>query len=267
MAEKLLAIPHPEHLPQTTGYFCGPASCQTALQVVLDGEVLEEGMLAEEMHTTEDGTNSIELLAECMNTHAHHVNWEAVWLPNDPPTPDEAERFWNDLKANIDNGFPMPANWVSPDGNHPRAVRGTGPNPGYYGTVYHYVCYNAYFEDAPGGESPSGRYVGVCDSGFSPWQYTVTWEQACTLMPPKGYVKANVAPVGVPTLPGPPPQQGTILTGRPHPIAENENDVLAQLLNVRAEGLITQGLVYAMCEKFLGADQARALYDNAKNSF
>jgi hypothetical protein len=174
--------------------------------VVLNGEVLEESALASEMHTTEDGTNSIELLAECLNTHAHHAEWQAVWLPNDPPTPDEAERFWVDLKANIDAGFPMPANWVSPEGNHPRAVRGTGPDPGYYGVVYHYVCYNSYFEDAPGGESPSGRYVGVCDSGFSPWQYTVTWEQACTLMPPKGYVRSAVAPVGVPTPPRPPPR-------------------------------------------------------------
>ena len=263
MAEKVLPVPFPEHLPQTTGFFCGPASCQTALQVVLNGEVLEEQQLANEMHTTEDGTNSIELLAECMNTHAHHVEWQAVWLPNDPPTRDEAEQFWVNLKANIDNGFPMPANWVSPDGNHPVAVRGSGPNPGYYGTVYHYVCYGGYAEDE------TGRFIYVYDSGFSPWQYWVTFEQACTLMPPKGYVRADVAPVGVPTLPGPAPEPsgGTILTGRPHPISENENDVLAQLLNVRAEGLITQSLVYAMCEKFLGAAEARTLYDNAKNSF
>ena len=39
--EKRLAIPYPEHLPQTTGYYCGPASCQTALQVVLDGTVFD----------------------------------------------------------------------------------------------------------------------------------------------------------------------------------------------------------------------------------
>ena len=150
-----------------------------------------------------------------------------------------------------------------PQSHHPVAVRGSGPNPGYYGTVYHYVCYGGYAEDE------TGRFIYVYDSGFSPWQYWVTFEQACTLMPPKGYVRADVAPVGVPTLPGPAPEPsgGTILTGRPHPISENENDVLAQLLNVRAEGLITQSLVYAMCEKFLGAAEARTLYDNAKNSF
>jgi hypothetical protein len=258
MAEKVLVVPFPEHLPQTTGYFCGPASCQTALQVVLNGEVVEESELAAEMHTTEDGTNSIELLAESLNRHAHHASWEAVWLPNDPPTPDEAERFWNDLKANIDSGFPMPANWVSPEGNHPVAVRGSGPDPGYYGTVYHYVCYGGYAEDE------TGRYVYVYDSGFSPWQYWVTFQQSCTLMPPKGYVKAAAATPGVPALPGPAPQQGTCLTGRPHPISDNA-PTDQQILDIRAEGLITQALVYALAEKY-GLD-ARAIYDNAKNSF
>ena len=258
MAEKVLPVPFPEHLPQTTGFFCGPASCQTALQVVLNGEVLEESQLAAEMHTTEDGTNSIELLAECMNTHAHHVEWQAVWLPNDPPTRDEAEQFWVNLKANIDNGFPMPANWVSPDGNHPVAVRGSGPNPGYYGTVYHYVCYGGYAEDE------TGRFIYVYDSGFSPWQYWVSFEQACTLMPPKGYVRADVAPVGVPTLPGPAPQQGTCLTGRPHPISDNA-PTDQQILDIRAEGLCTQALVFKIAEK-LGLDAA-GIYQAARDSF
>ena len=259
--DKKLAIPYPEHLPQTTGYFCGPASVQTTLQVVLDGTVLEESQLAEEMHTTEDGTNSIELLAESLNTHAHHAQWEAVWLPNDPPTPDEREQFWRDLVANVDAGFPMPANWVSPDGNHPQAV--TGPNPGYYGTVFHYVAYVGY------GEDEGGRIVHVADSGFSPWQYAVRFDQACTLMPPKGYVKAAAAPVGVPTLPGPAPEPQpsgtpTCLTGFPHHHSLNE-DTATQILNIRAEGLITQALVYAIAEKY-GLD-ARGIYDGVRDSF
>ena len=261
--EKKLAVPYPEHLPQTTGYFCGPASCQTALQVVLDGTVVEESQLANEMHTTEDGTNSIELLAECLNTHAHHASWQAVWLPNDPPTQSEAEQFWLDLKANIDSGFPMPANWVSPDGNHPQAVNGSGPNPGYYGTVYHYVCYGGYSENG------TERFVYVYDSGFSPWQYWVTFEQACTLMPPKGYVKAAAATPGVPALPGPAPEPApsgtpTCLTGFPHHHSLNE-DSATQILNIRAEGLITQALVYSIAEK-LGLD-ARGIYDGVRNSF
>jgi len=195
VAEKVLPVPRPDQLPQITGWWCGPASCQTALQII--DTWVEEQDLANEMGTTEDGTPHIGLLADALNVHAHHAQWEAVWMPNDPASRDECERFWVDLKANIDAGFAMPANWVSPDGNHPIAVRGSGPNPGYYGTVFHYICYGGWAEDE------TGRYVYVYDSGFHPWQYWVTFEQACALMPPKGYVKAAAAPVGVPTLPGP----------------------------------------------------------------
>ena len=193
MADKVLAIPQPDRIPQETGYWCGPASCQTALQV-LDLWV-EERELANEMGTSENGTNHIGLLADAMNKHAGQGQWEAVWMPNDPPSREQCEQFWVELKANIDAGFAMPANWVSPESNHPVAVHGSGPNPGYYGTIYHYVCYTGY------GEDESGRFVHVADSGFSPWQYWVTWEQACLLMPPKGYVRSNAAKAAAPAAP------------------------------------------------------------------
>jgi predicted chitinase len=171
--------------------------------VVLN-EVIEEQELANMMGTTENGTNHIGLLADALNVKAHHCEWEPVWLEQDPPTPAQKEQFWADLKANIDGGFPMPANWVAPPGNHPVAVRGSGPNPGYSGTIFHYTCYGGYAEDA------TGRYVYVYDSGFSPWQYWVTFDQCVSLMPPKGYVKAAAAPAGVPTLPGPAPEPHTL---------------------------------------------------------
>lgn len=190
MPEKVLAVPKEDRLPQETGFWCGPASCQTALQVA--GQWVEERDLANEMGTSENGTNHIGLLADAMNHHLPQGQWEAVWMPDDPPTREQCDLFWRDLKANIDSGFAMPANWVSPDGNHPVAVHGSGPNPGYYGTIYHYVCYGGYAEDE------SGRFVYVYDSGFSPWQYWVSFEQACTLMPPKGYVRANAAKAAAP---------------------------------------------------------------------
>jgi hypothetical protein len=54
------------------------------------------------------------------------------------------------------------------------------------------------------------------------------------------------------------------LTGFPHHHSLNE-DTDTQILNIRAEGLITQALVYAVAEK-LGLD-ARGIYDGVKNSF
>ena len=62
------------------------------------------------------------------------------------------------------------------------------------------------------------------------------------------------APTGTPTC----------LTGRPHHHSANENTD-GQVLDIRAEGLITQALVYSIAEK-LGLD-ARGIYDGVKNSF
>jgi predicted chitinase len=172
------------------------------LQVI--DQWVEEQELANMMGTTENGTNHIGLLADALNQKAHHAKWEAVWLEQDPPTPQQKETFWNHLKASVDAGFAMPGNWVSPPGNHPVAVRGSGPNPGYSGTIFHYICYTGYADDN------GTRYVHVSDSGFAPWQYWVTLDQCITLMPPKGYVWASAAPAGVPTLPGPAPEPHTL---------------------------------------------------------
>jgi predicted chitinase len=75
-------------------------------------------------------------------------------------------------------------------------------------------------------------------------------------------------PPPAPELPPPPPPPpapaATPLTGRPHhhSIPESSEE---QLLNIRAEGLLTQALVFAMAEK--AGINAREIYDNARGSF
>jgi hypothetical protein len=64
--------------------------------------------------------------------------------------------------------------------------------------------------------------------------------------------------------PAPAPQQQTCLTGRPHHHSENPPPD-EQLLDMRAEGLCTQALVYAIAEK-LGLDAA-GIYQSARDSF
>ena len=65
--------------------------------------------------------------------------------------------------------------------------------------------------------------------------------------------------------PAPPPAPvTTCLTGFPHHHSLNE-DTATQILNIRAEGLITQALVYAIAEK-LGMD-ASGIYQAARDSF
>jgi len=64
--------------------------------------------------------------------------------------------------------------------------------------------------------------------------------------------------------PPPPPVSHTPLSGRPwhHSV---EEDLQGQILNLRAEGLLAQALVFAIAEK-VGVD-ARKLYEDVRNSF
>ncbi len=172
---------------------------------------MEEQEAASFMGTDENGTPHIGMLSDFLNTKAHHAEFRAQFLEQDPMTPQQKDEFWSRLKASLDAGFPCPANWVSPPGNPPISVdpntgAPTGNNPGYYGTIFHYICYTGY------AETPAGRFVHVSDSGFAPWQYFVKFDgpgSACSLMPPKGYCYASAAPAGVPTLPGPAPEPHT----------------------------------------------------------
>jgi murein DD-endopeptidase MepM/ murein hydrolase activator NlpD len=77
-------------------------------------------------------------------------------------------------------------------------------------------------------------------------------------------------PAPPPPPPPPPPAPepslapGTPLTGRPwhHSVTEDDHGLL---LNIRAEGLLTQRLVFELCQR-AGVD-ARALYEETRNSF
>ena len=61
-----------------------------------------------------------------------------------------------------------------------------------------------------------------------------------------------------------PPKQETCLTGRPHHHSENA-PTDQQILDIRAEGLCTQSLVYAIAQK-LGLD-AHGIYQHTRDSF
>ena len=81
------------------------------------------------------------------------------------------------------------------------------------------------------------------------------------MAPPRASALAAVAP----PAPEPAPEkQQTCLTGFPHHHSLNE-DTATQILNIRAEGLITQALIYKMAEKY-GLDVA-GIYQAVKDSF
>jgi hypothetical protein len=72
------------------------------------------------------------------------------------------------------------------------------------------------------------------------------------------------APAAPPPPPAPAPPAPGPLTGKPHhhSIPETTEE---QILNIRAEGLLTQALVFAIAER-AGID-ARGLYDSVRNGF
>jgi hypothetical protein len=75
---------------------------------------------------------------------------------------------------------------------------------------------------------------------------------------------ANNPAVSEAPTPASPDRAATCLTGRPHHHRDAE-EIDGQILDARAEGLINQALLYALCEH-AGLDAA-AIYQSAKDSF
>src|SRR5690606_22470127 len=105
----------------------------------------------------------------------NHVGprYGTVEMPNDPPTPAQRERLWNDIVLSVDAGHGVVANIVAPPSNHP---------PGYPNeTIYHYFAVIGY--------NPDTRQVYVADSANFSGQhhYWLTLDKLASLIPPKGY--------------------------------------------------------------------------------
>lgn len=156
---------------QATGWWCGPASTRIALSA--RGVNVSQQQMANELGTTEDGTNDISLVTSVLNNHLNPQWYENKYMPNDPPTQDQKDLLWHDITTDIDKGYAIVANIVAPAHNHP---------PGYPDrTIYHYLTIVGY--------NPDTREVLVADpAGFSGSPtYKLSFDQMATLIPPKGY--------------------------------------------------------------------------------
>lgn len=185
---------------QETSYWCGPASAQVVLNS--RGIHVDEAQLAREIGTTWNGTDFVGLIERVLDARVPDARYTSVAMPNDPPTGEQCERLWRDLVRSIDAGWGVIANVVAPPSNYPRAVAPSTISPAYGGgDVYHYFTVMGY-DDA----GPVGRAVWIADSGFPPFGYWMSFDQLCTLIPPKGYAYADVDPAPAP--PPPPPPRG-----------------------------------------------------------
>jgi predicted chitinase len=181
-------------VPQETGYWCGPASTQVVLNS--RGIIRSEADLAHALGTTTGGTNYVGLIERELDRSVPDANYTSVYIENDPPSQEQKDRLWRDVVQSINAGYGVVMNWVAPPSNYPRGIKGS-QSPAYGGgTVYHYVACMGY---DPAGE----RALWIADSGFRPFGYCICFDQAASLIPPKGYVYANT---GAPAPPPPPPR-------------------------------------------------------------
>lgn len=197
MTEKILPY-NRDLVAQETGFWCGPASAQMCLSD--QGIHVDELQLARECGTHEGGTDHLGLIAPVLNKYVHNGDYIVVHLPNDPPTQQEIETFWEHLVTSVDGGFGLVINFVAPLNNKPFPIKGSGPCPAFYdyGTTYHYVSAHGYSDE--GGE----RAVWIADSGGAPFGYWLTLAQTVLLAAGKGYIWCRPhGSVDAPRLPGP----------------------------------------------------------------
>ena len=187
VTEKVLPFDHSVSVvKQETGYWCGPA----ATQIVLNsrGIIVEESVLAQEIGTYVGGTDKVEWIDErVLDKRVPDAGYASVNMLADPPTDAERATLWANIVGSIDAGYGVIMNWVAPPSNYPRGVKGS-VSPSYGGgTVYHYVACMGY------DTTPGARALYIADSGFNPYVYWISFDQAATLIPPKAYTYAAAA--------------------------------------------------------------------------
>lgn len=199
MAEKVLSYDRAV-VPQEYGWSCGPAATQVVLNSL--GIYTTENALIQQIGTHTGGTDDISWIeTRALDSRVPRAGYARDYIPNDPPTKEQKDKLWKRVKASIDAGFGVVMNWVAPPNNYPRGVRGS-VSPTYNGgTIYHYVAAMGYYE------GPEGNAYWIADSGFRPFGYWVSADQAATLISPKGYAYAT-AVADVPQLPTVPKPSG-----------------------------------------------------------
>jgi hypothetical protein len=157
---------------QQTGYWCGPAATRVALSARIAPPTQQT--LANQLGTTVNGTDWIGQITQVLNARLGGSYYVTTEMPNDPPTPAQRDRLWQDVLRSIDGNYPIVANIVAPPSNQP---------PGYPSnqTIYHYFAVVGY--------NTEKREVFIADSAnFSGYQhYWLTLDKLATLIPPKGY--------------------------------------------------------------------------------
>ncbi len=135
-----------DYQAQPNFYYCGPAATRNALSA--DGHTINMDDLANEMGTTEAGTNSAEDTTRALNKVLGTDKYHTTALPNPHVNPEQMDQLQHDIKTTIDDNRALVAN-----------VAGTstdtdGTTHSYEGG--HYIAIHGYRDD--------GRQVKIADS-------------------------------------------------------------------------------------------------------
>jgi hypothetical protein len=201
--EKVLTYNHAQQVVAQEKFFdCCPASVQIVLNGL--GVTMTEDDLIRAIGTNQNGTNTVEQALPILNQKTAG-KYAAVWLPQDPPRPDQVDALWHNVKNSIDAGFGCVLNFQVPSNNFPRGTRGS-QSPQYRGQmVYHYVSCMGWADDGPG-----GKHLWIADPGFGPFDkggYWMSLEQAATAIPPHAYAYATATGTVAQPLPPKAPVQ------------------------------------------------------------
>lgn len=139
IASKVLGV---QAVGQETTYYYGPAS---AVQLLLykgftsnpqDGRPTTQNKLANDLHTTSDGTPFPGYWETTMESWSWPAGWATVWAPTET-------QVWDDTKFDVD------INWPLIYDTHMSSINGY--LPGYTsGDIYHYVTGDGYEYDDQG---------------------------------------------------------------------------------------------------------------------
>lgn len=191
MTEKVLPYDRTV-VPQEHGWSCGPAATQVVLNSL--GIIVSENELVSQIGTGVNGTDDISWIDNrALDRRVPQAGYVCEYITKDPPTKAQKDKLWRNVTGSINAGYGVVMNWVAPSSNYPRGVKGS-QSPAYRGsTIFHYVACMGYDNAA------DNRALWIADSGFQPFGYWVSFDQAATLIAPKGYAYATggvVTPTG-----------------------------------------------------------------------
>jgi hypothetical protein len=156
---------------QENGYYCGPSATRVALSA--QGKNLSQDKIAQELGTTENGTNSANDVTRVLNAQLGADKYHTVEISSTTPTAKQTAQLKKDVVTDLSHGKPIVANIAG-------TVTDTdGETHSYPGGHYIPVV----------GFDDNGDTVTIADSADevgSPY-YTITTDQLAQWIATRGY--------------------------------------------------------------------------------